>query len=78
MEYHFDMVHPLSLDYANVDLSQAEKLSCNPKHYAEDLLSHRLQGELQFARHQKSLYQLEFLVSWPWEPGGTTVMTRWF
>lgn len=26
-----------------------------------DLLSHRLQGELQFARHQKSLYQLEFL-----------------
>ncbi|CAK9087509.1 unnamed protein product [Durusdinium trenchii] len=26
-----------------------------------ELLSHRLQGELQFARHQKSLYQLEFL-----------------
>lgn len=26
-----------------------------------ELLSHRLQGELQFARHQKSLFQLEFL-----------------
>ena len=31
---------------------------------AKDLLSHRLQGELQFARHEKSLYQLEFLDSW--------------